>query len=63
MFDTGDKIEDILLVPGEVLAIQTRLSDELSPMNRRYQSWSDFFWTIPSPHADTGHIGLAHAHS
>lgn len=62
MFDTGDYIEDIKLIPGEKLAVQTRLTDELSPMNQRYQSWSDFYWTIPFVNPHVNH-GLAHAHS
>ena len=61
MFDTGDYLEDILLKPGEKLAIQTRLTDELSPKNHRYESWSDFYWTIPV--LDNTDHGMAHLHS
>ena len=63
MFDTGDYIEDIKLVPGEQLAIQTRLTDELSPRNHRYESWSDFYWTIPFVDPNASSHGLEHAHS
>ena len=63
MFDTGDYIEDIKLVPGEQLAIQTRLTDELSPRNHRYESWSDFYWTIPFVNPNASTHGLEHAHS
>jgi hypothetical protein len=63
MFDTGDYLEDIKLMPGENVAIQTRLTDELSPRNHRYESWSDFYWSIPYVNPGVAHTGLEHLHS
>lgn len=63
MFDTGDALEDIRLEPGMQLAVQTRLTDELSPRNHRYESWSDFYWTIPFITPQNNAHGLEHAHS
>lgn len=64
-YDTGDQIQDIKLVANERLGIQTRLTDELSPENQSYNSWTDFVWVIPELSLmghGTSH-DLAHMHS
>ena len=64
-YDTGDVIQDIKLVANERLGIQTRLTDELSPENQSYNSWTDFVWVIPELNLmghGTSH-DLAHMHS
>ena len=50
-----------MLTPGENIAIQIRLEDELSPNQKSYQSWSDFYYTIPM--LDYGSELDAHSHS